>query len=127
MTLRREAPRAKRRWGLLGVTIVASSLLLVPTALATAPSTGATFEASDGNLTADSNPDWNSFSPLTWTGTVPYQTADKTISSGALSGWHVQGLTDAQRARRTPASPAASSRTTTAPPSRVARHRTRTI
>ena len=96
MTLSKQAPRAKSRWAALGAAVVAGSVLLVPTVFATAPSSGAGFEASDGNLAAGSNPDWNSFSPLTWTGSVPYQIADKTISTGALSGWHVQGLTDAQ-------------------------------
>jgi hypothetical protein len=96
MTLRTEAPRAKSRWASLGIAVVAGSLLLVPAVFATAPSTGATFEASDGNLAPDSNPDWNSFNPVTWTGTAPYQSAVKNITSGTLNGWKFQGLTDAQ-------------------------------
>jgi hypothetical protein len=35
--------------------------------------------------------DWNNFSPVTWTGAAPYQTATTT-----LNGWRFIGLTDAQ-------------------------------
>jgi hypothetical protein len=49
------------------------------------------FEDDDGNLAVNSTFDWNGFSPVTWTGTAPNQTATKTAS-----GWAFTGLTDAQ-------------------------------
>jgi hypothetical protein len=51
------------------------------------------FEDDDGNLVVNSNStfDWNGFNPVTWNGTVPYQSASKTAS-----GWDFTGLTDAQ-------------------------------
>jgi hypothetical protein len=49
------------------------------------------FEDDDGNLAVDSTFDWNGFSPVTWAGAAPYQTASKTAS-----GWAFTGLTDAQ-------------------------------
>jgi hypothetical protein len=50
------------------------------------------FESADGNLKVDSTFDWNGFSPVTWTGTAPYQTASKTVN-----GFKFTGLTDAQK------------------------------
>ena len=52
------------------------------------------FEGHDGNLVDDpaGGPiDWNSFAPVTWTGTAPFRQADKT----AL-GWRFKGIEDAQ-------------------------------
>jgi hypothetical protein len=49
------------------------------------------FEDDDGNLAVNSTFDWNGFSPVTWTGTAPNQSASKTAS-----GWAFTGLTDAQ-------------------------------
>ncbi|HZC50954.1 MAG TPA: prealbumin-like fold domain-containing protein [Mycobacterium sp.] len=49
------------------------------------------FEDDDGNLVVNSTFDWNGFSPVTWTGTAPNQTATK-----IASGWTFTGLTDAQ-------------------------------
>jgi hypothetical protein len=62
----------------------------VPGPLATA----AGFEDNDGNLTpqAPINFDWNSFAPLSWQGTAPYQNA-----SNLVNGWTFLGLTDAQK------------------------------
>ena len=50
------------------------------------------FEDADGNLAVDTTgcTDWNSFAPVTWTGTAPFQKASKTL--GALS---FAGVTDA--------------------------------
>ncbi|HEY5987016.1 MAG TPA: prealbumin-like fold domain-containing protein [Streptosporangiaceae bacterium] len=73
--------------------------MLVPWASASAAvaigpvGTAAGFEDNDANLAPDTaiNFDWNSFAPVTWTGTAPYQTATKTTG-----GWTFLGLTDAQ-------------------------------
>ncbi len=81
---------------LSGMGLVAG--LLVPWASASAAvtigpvGTAAGFEDNDGNLAADTgiNFDWNSFAPVAWTGTAPYQTATKTTG-----GWTFLGLTDA--------------------------------
>jgi Bacterial Ig-like domain (group 3) len=56
--------------------------------------TAAGFEDNDGNLTpqAPINFDWNSFAPLTWTGTAPNQTSSKVVN-----GWTFLGLTDASK------------------------------
>jgi uncharacterized repeat protein (TIGR01451 family) len=53
--------------------------------------TAAGFEDNDGNLVPESLTDWNSFAPVTWTGTAPYQTA-----TGSADGFKFLGLTDAQ-------------------------------
>jgi hypothetical protein len=52
------------------------------------------FEDDDGNLApnpAGLNFDWNSFAPVTWTGTAPNRTSSKTVN-----GWAFTGLEDAQ-------------------------------
>ena len=77
-------------------TVVLTMGLTVPLALSAAASPGpignaSGFEDDDGNLAVNSTFDWNGFSPVTWTGTAPYQTASKTAS-----GWSFTGLTDAQ-------------------------------
>src|SRR5215471_16948656 len=53
--------------------------------------TASGFEDDDGNLVVNSTFDWNGFSPVTWTGTAPNQTATTTAS-----GWAFSGFTDAQ-------------------------------
>jgi hypothetical protein len=65
--------------------------LALPLALAGPVGTASGFEDDDGNLVVDSTFDWNGFSPVTWTGTAPNQTATK-----LASGWTFTGLTDAQ-------------------------------
>ena len=68
--------------------------LTVPLALSASAGTIGTasgFEDDDGNLVVDSTFDWNGFSPVTWTGTAPNQTASK-----IAGGWAFTGLTDAQ-------------------------------
>lgn len=56
-------------------------------------STDSGFEAADGNLSPESpiNFDWNSFAPVTWTGTAPHRTASKSVA-----GWTFTGIEDAQ-------------------------------
>src|SRR5438132_2946563 len=49
------------------------------------------FEDDDGNLAPETLLDWNSFAPVTWTGSAPYLTATKTSN-----GFKFLGLTDAQ-------------------------------
>ena len=74
----------------LGLTLP----LAVAASAATGPiGTASGFEDNDGNLAPEApiNFDWNSFSPVTWTGTAPSQTATKTAG-----GWAFNGLTDAQ-------------------------------
>src|SRR5215472_5447026 len=53
--------------------------------------TGAGFEDNDGNLAPEPpiNFDWNSFSPVNWTGSAPYQSA-----MSATNGWEFTGVTD---------------------------------
>jgi hypothetical protein len=53
--------------------------------------TASGFEDDDGNLVVNSTFDWNGFSPVTWNGTAPNQSASK-----VASGWSFTGLTDAQ-------------------------------
>jgi hypothetical protein len=65
--------------------------LALPLALAGPVGTASGFEDDDGNLVVNSTFDWNGFSPVTWTGTAPNQTATK-----IASGWTFTGLTDAQ-------------------------------
>jgi hypothetical protein len=62
------------------------------TAFATLPGSG--FEGNDGNLAPNGttpNFDWNSFAPVTWTGTAPERIAEK-----SQAGWDFDGLEDAQ-------------------------------
>jgi len=68
--------------------------LTLPLAISAAASitSDSGFESADGNLKVDSTFDWNGFSPVTWTGTAPYQTANKTVN-----GFKFTGLTDAQK------------------------------
>jgi hypothetical protein len=72
-----------------------AALVFALTASATGPiGTASGFEDDDGNLAAtacSTAMDWNCFSPVTWTGTAPYQNATKVVN-----GWNFTGLTDAQ-------------------------------
>jgi hypothetical protein len=90
------AGRGQRRWSRVGVGLLAVSALMLVFALpafATGPiGTAAGFEDDDGNLVVNSTMDWNGFSPVTWTGTAPYQSSSKTVN-----GWQFTGLTDAQK------------------------------
>jgi hypothetical protein len=86
--------RGKPRWlAFVGLIVLGFSILPVSNALATGPvGTASGFQDDDGNLIDDGDGiDWNSFTTTTWTGTVPYQVSDKT-----LSGWKFKGLSDAQ-------------------------------
>ena len=63
------------------------------TAFATV-TTDSGFEGGDGNLAPNGttpNFDWNSFAPMTWTGTAPNRIAEK-----SQAGWTFDGLEDAQ-------------------------------
>src|ERR1700746_827604 len=51
---------------------------------------GTNFEDADGNLTPQTCDDWNSFAPVTWTGTAPYQQ-----STATKDGFHFFGASDA--------------------------------
>jgi hypothetical protein len=83
-------------WSRAGIGLLAVSALMLVFALpafATGPiGTAAGFEDDDGNLVVNSTMDWNGFSPVTWTGTAPYQS-----SSTKVNGWQFTGLTDAQK------------------------------
>jgi hypothetical protein len=84
----------RRRWFLLVVPFAVLAALVLAIAASAGPiGTDSGFEDDDGNLVVNSTFDWNGFSPVTWTGTAPYQTATKTVS-----GWAFLGLTDAQKA-----------------------------
>jgi uncharacterized repeat protein (TIGR01451 family) len=54
---------------------------------------GSGFEDKDGNLavndTVNGCTDWNSFAPVTWTGTAPYQT-----TTGTANGFNLFGVSD---------------------------------
>src|SRR5437870_6639116 len=85
--------RRKRRLLLLLPFVAIAALVLAIGASATGPvGTAAGFEDDDGNLVVNSTFDWNGFSPLTWTGSAPYQSASNTAS-----GWQFNGLTDDQK------------------------------
>jgi Prealbumin-like fold domain len=88
--------KRRRLWGGVGVGVLAVGALMLGLALpafATGPvGTAAGFEDDDGNLVVNSTFDWNGFSPVTWTGTAPFQSSSKTVN-----GWQFTGLTDAQK------------------------------
>src|SRR5438045_7853396 len=86
----------KIRWAagtLLVLALVAGMASKVLAATGTI-GTAAGFEDNDGNLTPEApiNFDWNSFAPLTWTGSAPNQTSSKVVN-----GWTFLGLTDAAK------------------------------
>jgi len=74
----------------LGAIALAAGLSALP-AIAGPVGTASGFEDDDGNLNVNSTFDWNSFSPVTWTGTSPSRQATKTVS-----GWQFKGLEDWQ-------------------------------
>jgi hypothetical protein len=70
------------------------ALILLPLASAEAVGNESGFEDDDGNLAPNPsglNFDWNSFAPVTWTGTAPNRTAEK-----LFNGWSFDGIEDAQ-------------------------------
>jgi Prealbumin-like fold domain len=83
--------RRRRRLFLLLPILAAAALVLAVVASGGPIGNASGFEDDDGNLVVNSTFDWNGFSPVTWQGTAPYQTASKTTS-----GWAFTGLTDAQ-------------------------------
>jgi hypothetical protein len=100
MTVRKNAPRAKTRWGLLifmvalGLTVATSFVAASLTTIGPV-GTAANFEDNDGNLAPGNgglNFDWNSFDTGSngWTGSAPYQSRSEVVS-----GWTFKGLTDA--------------------------------
>lgn len=90
--LRPHVASRKGRLGLLAGLVAVGAVGVAAVALATGISSSG-FEDNDGNLAIDTpgNMDWNGFSPVTWTGTAPNQTATK-----VANGWTFNGLTDAQ-------------------------------
>ena len=91
--LGRTGSRRRRRFLLLAPFAVLAALVLAISASAGPVSDAAGFEGADGNLTAEAaiNFDWNSFAPVTWTGTAPTRQA-----STSASGWTFTGLEDWQ-------------------------------
>jgi hypothetical protein len=87
----KESPRRKRL-ALLVPFIAIAALVLAIGASAGPVSSAAGFEGDDGNLADDAAAgiDWNNFASVTWTGTAPFRSADKTAS-----GWEFKGLEDA--------------------------------
>src|SRR5262249_61819139 len=83
----------RRGWVLASLVPIAAvaALVLVLAAAAGPIGSASGFEDDDANLAVNTTFDWNGFSPVTWTGTAPNQTASK-----AASGWAVTGLTGAQ-------------------------------
>jgi Prealbumin-like fold domain len=78
--------------GLAAVALTMGLTLPLAVSAAASISSDSGFESADGNLKVDSTFDWNGFSPVTWTGTAPYQTANTTVN-----GFKFTGLTDAQK------------------------------
>src|SRR5438874_362188 len=86
-------------WRLVTAALLVAVLIvgLAPGALAATGPIGsaAGFEDDDANLARDSTfLDWNSFAPITWNGSAPYQTASKSLGAGE---WQFTGLTDAEK------------------------------
>jgi hypothetical protein len=82
----------RRRRLLLFLPLAAIAALVFALAASGGPiGTASGFEDDDGNLAVNSTFDWNGFSPVTWNGTAPNQSASK-----VASGWSFTGLTDAQ-------------------------------
>jgi hypothetical protein len=89
--------RRTRAWwsggSIAALVAAALTLLITVPVLAVGPiGTAAGFEDDDANLVVNSTMDWNGFSPVSWIGTAPFQTASKTAA-----GWQFIGLTDAQK------------------------------
>jgi hypothetical protein len=94
MTLRKNAPRSKGRWMVLGVAVTACMLLVAGLAFAGPVGLASGFEDDDANLldNAAAGIDWNNFQDVDWTptpATTPTRTADK-----VLSGWTFKGIED---------------------------------
>lgn len=89
--------RRRKRLALLLPFLALAALILAIGASAGPVGIAAGFEGDDGNLVdasgsgIDAGIDWNTFKPTTWTGTVPYQAAEKSVS-----GWKFVGIADAQ-------------------------------
>jgi hypothetical protein len=84
-------PRRRRLLLLVPLAVIAALVLAIG---AGAVGSESGFEDDDGNLApnpAGLNFDWNSFAPVTWTGTAPNRTSSKTVN-----GWAFTGLEDAQ-------------------------------
>ena len=84
----RMAAMPRRRRLLVFPALLVSGLIFAAFSFGSV-STDSGFEAADGNLASGSLTDWNSFSPLTWTGTAPYRVAVKN------NGWSFKGFEDA--------------------------------
>jgi hypothetical protein len=83
--------RRRRLFLFLPLALVAALVLAIG---ASAVGSESGFEDDDGNL--DPNPaglnfDWNSFAPVTWTGTQPNRTSEKLVN-----GWEFDGIEDAR-------------------------------
>ena len=84
--------RRRKRLALFVPVLAIVALVLAIGASAGPISNAAGFQGDDANLADDgAGIDWNSFAPVTWTGTAPFRQADK----DAL-GWEFKGLEDAQ-------------------------------
>jgi uncharacterized protein DUF5979/prealbumin domain-containing protein len=82
------------------VTVLFVVLAMLTFGLPAFATTGSSahFEDADGNLALNgSSPtiDWNSFTPVTWTGSSPYRETSKSPASGDVAGWNLSGLEDA--------------------------------
>jgi hypothetical protein len=85
--------RRRRRLRLLLPFVALAALVLAIGAWAGPVSNAAGFEGDDGNLAPEGtiNFDWNSFAPVTWTGTAPTRQATDTEA-----GWDFVGIEDWQ-------------------------------
>jgi hypothetical protein len=86
--------RSRWRWIFAGAIAAILGVAAVSIAVAGPIGTSAGFEDDDGNLApqAPVNFDWNSFAPVSWTGTAPYRQ-----STAVVNGWTFNGLEDAQK------------------------------
>lgn len=76
---------------LASLSLAAFAVAVVPSA--TAVLAGSDFEGNDGNLVVDTGGqvDWNSFAPVTWTGTSPNR-----VGTATAAGWAFKGFEDRQ-------------------------------
>lgn len=86
--------RMKKKQLVAALGALAVLLALAIPAIAGPVGTASGFEDDDGNLAPDPaglNFDWNSFAPVTWSGTAPNRTA-----ATLVNGWDFDGIEDAQ-------------------------------
>src|SRR5215510_14523047 len=97
--IRAKGGRGRARVLLLLPIFAVAVLVLAISASAGTVGTSAKFEDDDGDLAPVSTAsgaaiDWNSFAPLTWTGSAPTRAATKSPSAGNAAGWVLNAKED---------------------------------